>query len=206
MPWDLVTEDIVEVTMDGEYQGSKIMNVWHYYVNVTGESTDYFAALGAFLTQWVAGVWSPVGGLQERMVDTYTLNRVRAQVVGPDRKPYADLAVNQTGGGDVIGVPSNVTMVQNIRSDKVGKGTSGGKHLTALPLEWLEGAYWGAGFVTNVQAALQNALDGFATVAPAVIYTPCLFERETGNAYDIIGSNTSNQVRIMHRRTVHLGE
>lgn len=205
MPPVFNLNDVVEVTMEGTYQGSKILNVWHYKVIETPLNQDYEAALLAMLPAWISKVWTAANGIKGRVVQTYNLGRVRAQTIHPIRQPYIDEAVGEAGGVNEIGCPSNTAMVQAIRPDLVGKGKTGSKHMTALPQSVIEGAFWEAGAVAEMGTALDLALTNLTTIAPAVTYRPVLWDRTNSTANNILNSIMSDEVRIMRRRTVHVG-
>lgn len=202
---NIAENDIMEVTFRASYQGSVILNVFHFKVTTVLEGTDYELAMNALGTALLNKYWAAAGLWRDIMVSTYRLNYIRLQKIRPSRLWYIDSTVDQAGAVVEDGIPSNLAAVVIVRSENTARGKSGSKHLTGFARSELEPDVWSADIFDALTELGTQFRDDVVTAAPIVTYTPVIYDRLQNTAANIIGMTVVPEVRIMRRRTKGLG-
>jgi hypothetical protein len=202
---NLLVDDIVEATFKATYQGSTILNVFHFKVTATAGTTDYDTTMSALGTTLIGKYWSAANLWRTMVVPTYILNYVRLQRIRPFRAYYIDSPVNQAGAEDMDGIPSNLAAVIVVRSELTTRGKSGSKHLTGMSRNELEPDVWSNAMFASLAALGQEFREEVLTAAPVVTYKPVIYDRLQNTAANIVGVTVIPEVRIMRRRTKGVG-
>lgn len=200
--------DIVEVTMQGRYQGSQILNVFHFY-NSGGliDAVNSDSQMNAMLTSFKTAFWTGGGsGLQSLVTDGYSLEVLRGQPILATRRYYIDKGIDEAGSVAGAGVPSDTHMCINTRSGAVGRGRTGNKKVTALSVSALDEASWTFAARTAMNLAFVPLLtplndDGGVPRWVWCVWSPAI----PTDRNPVIGVRARGTVRVMRRRELFRG-
>lgn len=200
--------DIAAVTIWATYQASKILNVFHYEAIVPGGEPDGPGEVQNLAQEFVANVVDPAAGTRwlDWTVPGYIFNYAVAQIVYPIRRYYLDTDISEPGIEVGDGCPSNAGATALLRSNKVGRGRSGSKHFTGMANLTLANGQVQAGLKTQIEETLDKALANIPGVAAGLTWEPRIWNAaKPGDINRIISRYVYPEVRIMRRRTLHLG-
>lgn len=200
----ITTNDIVEVTMFGELQGSNILNVFHYVYTGSGViAANYITELQAVIQSFRVEVWAAAANpLRDRFSTDYNLKAIRAQPVAPTRQFYVETQVNQPGTIAQVAAPADDQLTISYQTDRARRGATGNKRFTGLPTSQLDGGDWSlasqaAWELTKVK--LLSLLDG---AGAADSYRPTVWSpKRPGDRANVIGLVVRPQVRVTYSRT-----
>lgn len=200
--------DVIEVTMQGRYQGSEVLNVYHFYNSgglVDASSSD--TEMNTLLTNFKDVFWTGGGsGLQSILTDGYSLEVIRAQPILTTRRYYIDKGIDEAGSVAGPGVPSDTHMCVNTRSGAVGRGRTGNKKITALSIASLDEASWTFASRIAMNLAFTPLLTPLAGVVDAQKWTWCVWSPQIPTDRNpVIGVRARGTVRVMRRRELFRG-
>lgn len=206
----IAANDVIEVKVNAYFQGSLIMNVYHYKVDAgfagtltgTAELSDW---LDHFLTLlYGAGGAIP---LQQSTALTYTF--ATAQLVFPFRYFYVTRAMPYTGSrGTAQNLPSDVQLCCTLRNSVVGRGKAGRKNFSGFQVDQYTDAFWNNTLTgpwgANVIPKL--SLPVAAVVPLAMRAFPVIWSPAVGvTRQEVIEAILQSQVRVMRRRQIGIG-
>lgn len=204
MAFILTTGDVVELTVEGLYQGSKTLNVFHY--DWTGPITtpaEGVPELLNLITEFDTKIWNAaLGAWRNRVCADYSVTRVKAQVVYPLRKHYVQSGfTNPAGAAPAPGIPSDTNITVSLQSERAGRGTTGNKKFTGLPLSTFSNALFASGelvfWALTGGLFLLNLNDTLATPS----WTPIVWSKKrAGDRAPVIAYNVQKEVRVLRRR------
>jgi hypothetical protein len=204
----VANNDVVEVTSFQEYQGSVTLNVIHYRAVVSGAPiADGEGEMNTLLDKMVDALGGFEKYLADMVVADVVFGKMRAQIVTPSRKPYVDRFTGTNGAEAGAGCPSNVAGVVTKRGSVASRGRMGSIHVTGFPLSRLIDASW-----DNDAIAEMEDLGDFLNTAqsgddPSLSWVPVVGKNQlTGGEWnDLIACTAQRTVRVMRRRTLHVG-
>lgn len=204
MPFDLANDDVIELTMSGKYQGSTIINSFHYkwaggfLANPLGSDE-----VQNLLQQFETRVWEAVvGGIRSRLTNEFRLDRLLAQIVWPVRKHYLEWNVaNPLGSAVPPGVPSDTNITISLRTERVGRGRTGNKKITGMPLATFDGAQFTSGERIAWTVATARLLDTQPDLAGIQNWIPIVWSRRrAADRARVIGATVRPEIRVLRRR------
>lgn len=208
MAQTLAANSVVEITMRGTYQGSSVLNVFHYYNTTNAIVANGDAELLAMISNFRLLVWNPGGGagVKDRLVDSFTLDYIQAQQVAPTRQYYQYTAIGETGARAEPGIPSDTNITLSFRTARALQGTTGSKHFTGLSITDMSAAVWTNATILNWVSQGSNMRVTLAGGAITASWDPIVWSprRSTDRAL-IVGGNVQQEVRVMRRRQFRLG-
>lgn len=209
MPFPLASNDVVELTVKATYQSQVVLNVWHYaYFNPSVTIPDGTAEVDDLCSQFDSLFYqSAVFGILPQSVVGYSINEMKAQVVHPVRQHF--ITHNPaTSAGQVAGegIPSNTDLVIAIRTDVAGRGKSGNKRFTAIPITHMTGNTFDAVTVGFWQTLANHFGDAFTALTAPGIWKPIVWsKRRALDRRGMVGTIARNEVRIDRSRTKGIG-
>lgn len=198
------TNDVLELTMFGELQGSNILNVFHYVYTGTGvTAANYVAELQQVIQAFRAEVYAAAANpVRDRLSTDYNLRAIRAQVVSPQRTFYVEVQQNLPGTIASVSAPADDQVTISYQTDRARRGATGNKRFCGIPTTQLDGGEWSlasraAWELTKVK--LLSALDG---TAAADLYRPTVWSpKRPGDRAVIVGLVVRPEVRVTYSRT-----
>lgn len=204
MAFVLTTGDVVELTVEALYQGSKVLNVFHYeWGGPITTPTDGVLEVTNLIDEFSSKVWNPAAGSwRARVTADYQITRYKAQVVFPTRKHYIQKAeLNPAGAAPAPGIPSDTNLTISIQSERAGRGTTGNKKFTGLPLSTFSNALFATG------EAILWAIVGGKLISPLLdilatpSWTPIVWSKKlSAERAPAIGISVQPEVRVLRRR------
>jgi len=206
----LVVDEIVQISYRGRCFGQRILLVTNWRVDTTASTASVLDDLTNIATDFEAtSVPGSICDVYMACLATdYTLEAVRAQVVRPSRSLYVDRTSAAVGTGQSACETANLAGTVTRVSLAAGRKGIATNHLGPLPsdamvdggLDSLQlGALgqWGVDF-----ASPRTVTAGTIALLPVILHpvgSPIA-------SSDILTFRTSNTVRVMRRRTLHVGE
>lgn len=201
--------NIVEVTTFGSYDQQAILNVFHYrYVGVTTISdADYATNLTSLGTDFKDKVWNPVANSwRSRVVDLFSIQRIRVQLVYPTRGYYQDVPVNQGGISEEPGVPPDFALTMSFRTDRAFRGATGSKRFTGCISSQYTLGSWKDDYLALWALSAPNFLLTLQGNDITRLFRPTIWSpKRPGDNVTILGTLVQRTVRTQHRRQVGLG-
>jgi len=203
---------IALVTFKGSYANQRILLTLPYRCATAPApekgTTEVSAALAAAAV--AAGAGKIRTNYLAMLPTTYTLQEVRAQLIWPTRFRYAVELPNATGSIIATG-PGNIAATMTNWSVKAGRDQISTKHIGPLPP-----SLQSSGSLTNdgiaSMLALQASILADINLTPAAngLWRPTIYHKnlKVGGLIsdDLVSGIVFDQVRVMRRRTVGLGE
>jgi hypothetical protein len=209
------TNDVFEITFEGDLSGQVELNVLHYQVSIVGSTTD--PAL--FSQEIIDAIDAPSDLLTKFRAACpveYTMFGIKAQKVSPVREVFQSDDVAHAGTGATMMKTPNVCAVVTKRTATMGhrkqgtltsKGSTGDLHIPGIPdTAALNGLITDAYAVTLEDLGTELLLP--LTLASGGEVVPCLWHRLAGSqpqASQLISFVVQREVRVMRRRTVGHG-
>lgn len=208
--FQLNNNDVCEVTMVSEYQGQQVRNVWHYQASFTFTTFDDGpTAVGILLTQFDSEIINPAANkLQALVVPAFACRGYRGQVVYPIRKPYISRPdLFWTGSNvSVTGIPSDTNITVDLRTLSVGRGLTGNKKFTGLPLSAITANEFTAGTVTDWGTVGTRFANPILDVANNINWYPLVWSpRRPTDRRQVWNTTTQPEVRVLRRRQKGIG-
>lgn len=215
MAYSLLVNDVVQVRTKARLFGQVIRTVVHYRVSSVSAQNNAETELNALIT----GVTGPGLGWFLQLLDCQVAavhyEEIAAQVVYVTRRPPVVQITNLSGTAAGVASAANIaavllkkTEIATARKLKNGVGGTGGMHIAGVPnTETVDGMLT-LGYTTGKMALLCNRLMGNITTAANTTFVPCLWhpKGQQFHSNDLTNVVPKNEVRIMHRRTIPLGE
>ena len=206
----VVNGDLCQLTMFATYQASKILNVWHYEAVITGGGTvaDGPAEMTNIMSKFETTVWNPAAGTTwpEWTVQTMVFDYLQAQIIDPIRRYYMLRVLGQSGDIAGGGVPSNVGATVSFQSNTVGRGRTGSKHFTGLLNADVAGGNIAVGLYTKIGDTSQKSVANIAGTDPSLTWQARIWSNaHPTERSKVVSQYTNPNVRIMRRRTLHVG-
>jgi len=203
----LAVNDIVQVTVTGQKDGSNILNVFHYQCTTapsTGTPAENISSLLDHL--WAVGLGVIEASWVAVMPDDYTLRSVRGQRVAPTRTAYVEQQLVDLG---VINAnqlqTANLSWVIVKQSDTPGRRGKGTLHMLLPTTDWMTNGELNVTGAAD-RSALANLLDDQQTVAAGGVYVPVIYHPNfSPNFSRITHATIKQEIRTMSRRTVGRG-
>lgn len=208
----LAAGDVIAVSFRGTLFGTRILNILHYVVNVPGTGTPE-AQLQQVCDNIQAGAGAPntlKNSFLNMIAVDYTLTEIRAQRVYPTRTVY-----KQAVSGDVGQyVPAtctapNVAISMLKQTNTPGRMGIGRIQLGGVPSDaYVSGVLDPATTGANFLVLKADILSNFTTSTTLMTMNPCLFNpTAVGDKFSLLtGLILEDTIRVMHRRTLRVGE
>lgn len=199
-------EDVIEFTLVWDYQGSTILNVYHFQLREFASPPDteeIMNDLDSWMEDNVYG--EDAGKLVSQVVEDMTLIKTRGQIVKPNRDRYYEFPKGFKGGVEEAGVPSNVALVLKGQTDAAVRGASASKHFTGFPVSALESEFWNAPLQDAIAGAHDAMVPFIANAGPIGNFVPVTLKPISGFVHDIVDWSPIPTVRVMGRRTKGYG-
>lgn len=208
MPQSIPANAVVEITMLCNYQSSRVMNVFHYYNSMAtipeADGVSELTSLGGKFTEAV--LVAATGGLLARLVESFEIPSLRLQVVAPTRQYYMTHVIGVAGSQVDDGIPSDTNMTITLRPMAVGKGLSGNKKITGLPISTLEGPFFTTDAVTGMNTSGDKMRLKIEDSVGAERWVPIIWSpTKPADRRGITITEANNEVRVLRRRQVRLG-
>jgi len=211
---DAVVGDVWQVSFRGEYNAQRIILTHTYRVAaLTGIIPDALAAQTI-----LDAVRGGVGGndlIESKYLAClpaqYELLSIRAQNVKPNRRVYHEVVRNQPGTHAEVGETGNVAAVITLRTAFAGRSQVSNRHIGPIPSTGtvqVLGALTGA-YKTLLGTLATALLQSWANLVPDITFEPVIL-----HPIDLVPPVTDKvttaiigeQVRVMRRRTLRIGE
>lgn len=206
--FEILPNDLAELTMIGSYQGETILNVFHYQYYNTVNQPDGVAELSNLMTRFDADVWGfPLLGIRQRLTNGYTLNTLKAQIVHPTRRFYKSQVPTESAGAiQGGGIPSNTNITITQRTTGAFRGAAGNKKFTALPLTTVNGNVFSAPTVSEWNATCAVLLNTFACLNPPGVWVPVVWSpKRPTERRGILEIYPNEEVRVLRLRQKGVG-
>lgn len=199
---------ITQMTFVGSLFEQRIINTFHLQFQGTpSPSVDYRDYYDALLDT----VSEPLGMKAKFLAITptnYTLLSIRLQTIWPTRQRYVERGINEPGG-DAPGLALSANSAYSIRrvSDVIGpRGV--GRIQIPIGATWMDEGNVAAAAAAPIAAFTPYMETSLFTVGPDAEYLPVLFGVSGGTAHtsEVIEAQQEYTIRVMRRRTLHVGE
>ena len=201
---------VIEVRVYAYFQGSVIMNVYHYQVDesyTTEPNGD--AALRAWVAQFEITLYGAASGIVQFQSSNLIYNYMEAQIVASDRYYYVTQPMGYAGSqGTGQDLPSDTQLCVTYRNQTVGRGRAGRKNYTGFKVSQFLNAYWTGAFLAAWNAGVINLMqqDVDNGLANNLVAHPVIWSPSTGSQPGaLVECQTNPEVRIMRRRQVGIG-
>jgi hypothetical protein len=200
--------DVVEATFVGSFQGSTILNVWHFNAQLDVALVDSGAWFDGLLNALQQDYWQGAGMMKSLVSTDYTLLEIRAQVVWPTRRFYLKKAINEQGTKIGAAMPSDTHLEVALRTNAVGRGKTGNKKFTGLVAAEFLGPVWLPATVAAWQAFGDEML---FTIQPLIadankVAVPIVWSRKrSADRRNIIATTAREEVRVEPSRRLFQG-
>lgn len=205
----VVDGDVLELTLQSQYQGQQVRNVFHYRAVITGGPvSDGPAELADLGTLFNSQVVNPVGDpWSAKLVDTYLMINERLQIVHPIRKPYIDDVADAWAGAFATqGMPSDTNLTISLRTLVVGRGLTGNKKLTGMPVATVDGNEFTAGMIESAQLFGNRMTETITSTSTLIVWQPIVWS--PGDPFarrDVWDAVAQTEVRVLRRRQKGVG-
>lgn len=204
------TNAILEVTFVGLYQGSTILNVFHYrLLSASSAIFDGDLVVDAAIAKLQTDPLGAANAFRDCVNVAFELLHVRYQWIYPIR--FSPLTSdNNCGGGTVVGqeLPSNVAGVFLKRSIFAGPHGHGSCHMSGLSVQSVVGPVLSAEYKTDLSvfAARMDDTISLSEILSGASLAPVLYDRSSP-ATSALWNETQvmESVRVMRRRTLGVG-
>jgi len=195
--------------MISTYQGSVVMNVFHY-VNEGGAilEADGENELLTLIDNFKLAAWDAAGAdWKSLVVGDFLLKEIRAQVVRSTRKYYVSRIILENGGAVGDGIPSDTHMSITTRVALIGRGHTGNKKITGLSVGSFDGAYFTLASRVAFNTVAQSFLVKLNDVGAAPRWRPIVWSQLNPSVTNpIIQAYPQPTVRVLRRRQIFLGQ
>jgi hypothetical protein len=208
--YPIVNGDLCQVTNWATYQSSRVLNVWHFEAVITGTGTvaDGPAEVLQLITKFEDNVISPAAGTKwlDWTVNTFHFDYLQGQIIDPIRRYYMILVTNVAGSTINDGVASNVGATVSYQSNMVGRGRTGSKHFTGQDNADMANGTIMPALYTKIGDTSQKSIMNIAGTDPSLTWQPRIWSGSHPTERNkIVSQYTNPNVRIMRRRTLHVG-
>lgn len=206
----IISGDIVAVTFETFFNGQQCLNTFHYRYDLdSGTTEDASIAIAALASRlngvnqlfpsYAACLVAMAGEIKTYMQVIFSVRYIK-NIVDND---------HDVGQLEETPLPQNLAGVITLRGDFAGRMNIGNKHITGIPVIYVE-----EGIIQPDMLALYTNLASAATEKQSEIvvgtntfsFTPVIFHR--ANPLDsavITNFIVQDTVRVMRRRTVRVG-
>jgi len=202
--------DIVQVSFRGTLFDQRILNIFHYVVNVAGTGT-VVEQLSAFANGFIVDALGT--NFQTEFLNclapSYTLDVVRTQRVYPTRSIYAQATADTPGTFATDTEVSNIAASILKRTETPGRMGIGRVQLAGIPTAAYENGSLSNAYLTGVLTNFAtDMVQSLTEPARGVTFVPCLYNpTAAGDKFSVIVAATpQSSIRTMHRRTLRVGE
>lgn len=202
--------DIVQVSFRSTLFNQRVLNIFHYVVNVAGTGTT-IEQLQAMANGFVADAMG-VNFMTDFLLalgPAFNLDSIRTQRVYPTRSIYTESTADMNGTFATDTELSNVAASILKRTETPGRMGIGRVQLAGIPTAaYANGELTAAYLATEMSNFAQDMLQPLNEPARGVTYIPCIYNPTAGGAkYSVLVAATpQSSIRTMHRRTVRVGE
>lgn len=206
----LAINDVVQVSFRGTLFGQKMLTILHYSVNVVGTGTveSQLQELANALTIDNAGV-NLVTDYLAAIGPSFSLDTIRCQRVDPTRSVYQVSTANLNGTFATDCTTANIAASLLKRTATPGRRGLGRVQLPGVPAAaYTGGNLTNAYLTTELSNLCQDLMAGLTTPVSAVSMQPCIFNPGAAGSHfsPIVTVTPQETVRVMHRRTLFVGE
>jgi len=211
MPRNVGSNSVLEVTFVAQYQGQRILNVFHYrWTTLSPTSDDGDAIVNAAIDYIQGDVLGAVEAYRDMTVQELFLERVRYQWIYPFRWSFVSSTL-RCGVGRTLGtgLPSNVGITAQKVGEYPGPAGRGSTHITGSVVEALEFGVWNAEYKTKVgvfMSQMDNPIPTTEVLSGSVLNPIIYHKAEPALSAPWKDAFVHPEPRVMYRRTLRVGE
>jgi hypothetical protein len=206
MPATVHANDIIQISLIGQMNKQRVMNVLTYKVTSLDEGLTNIKDV----CDQVQSIWEGdtdlafMTKLQTLVSSTAQWDVVRAQVIYPVRTAYWSNSPNKQPLASGNALPQNVAAVITKRSDESGRGKQSDLFIYGLTQAVVAEGQFTAATIAKLND-VGKSISQEITIGENGVLTPIIYG-PSGNQTEITYYKSQTECRTMRRRTVRVGE